>query len=311
MSLRRVTSNLALGYLFLVVLATLLGEFVAERSLPTLLLAYAPPLLWLLPAPFVWAWVLLRRRKVGAVLLATLLAAWGAGFFHWRPQASGDLKVVTYNVARGTGTNPDKLAVALRGLNADVILLQETNFYDPNFVKRLTADLPDYSLQSAAEVSTLTRLPVQKTQVFDLPQNRREVLVTRLTWRDKPLTIVNAHLGTVMLSPVFQGDFERVRHARNARTEQVAVLRNIAMQVQGPVLLGGDLNTPPRGLVYRRLREIYGHDAHDAAGRGPGWTFPSLKLRIDHQFTRDLNPVRSRVLPNVGSDHLPLLVEYR
>lgn len=309
--LRRVTSNLALTYLLFVVLAWVLGEFLAERTIPTLLLAYAPPLLWLLPAPFVWLWVLLRRRKIGLVLLATLIALWGAGLFHWKPQRSGELKVVTYNVARGTKTNPDRLVVALRQLNADIILLQEANFYDPNFVKRLNAELPEYSLQSAAEVSTLTRLPVQKTQTYDLPQNKREVLVTRVTWQDKPLTIVNAHLGTVMLSPVLKGDFDRVRRTRNARTEQVAVLRNIAMQVQGPVLLGGDLNTPPRGFVYRRLREIYGHDAHDEAGRGPGWTFPSLKLRIDHQFTRDLTPVGSKVLPNVGSDHLPLLVEYR
>lgn len=309
--LRRVSSNLALTYLIFVVLVWCLGEFIGERTVPTLLLAYAPPLLWLLPAPFVWLWVLLRRRKIGFALLATLVAAWGAGFFHWRAQSAGSLKVLTYNVARGTKTNPDRLAVALRQIGADVILLQEANFYDPDFVKRLQADLPEYSLSSAAEVSTLTRLPVAKSQVFDLPQNRREVLVTRLEWQDKPLTIVNAHLGTVMLSPVLQGDLARVRRTRNARTEQVGVLRSIALQVDGPVLLGGDLNTPPRGIVYRRLREIFGHDAHDVAGRGPGWTFPSLKVRIDHQFTRDLQPVRARVLPGVGSDHLPMLVEYR
>lgn len=309
--LRRLPSNLALAYLTLVVAGWMLAEFVGERTVPTLLLAYAPPVLWLLPAPLVWLWVLLRRRRVGVALLATLLAAWGADFFHWRPQSGGTLKVLTYNVARGTRTNPDTLAVALRQLDADVILLQEANFYDPNFVRTLALDLPDYTLSSAAEVSTLTRLPVQKTQTYDLPQNRREVLVTRLTWQNKPLTIVNAHLGTVMLSPVFRGDLARVRQTRNARSEQVGVLRNIAMQVEGPVLLGGDLNTPPRGRIYRRLREIFGNDAHDVAGRGPGWTFPSLKLRIDHQFTRDLRPVRATVLPNVGSDHLPLLVEYR
>lgn len=309
-SLRRLPSNLARTYLAVVVLAWLLGEFVGERTVPTLLLAYAPPLLWLAPAPLVWLWVLLRRRRVGAALLATLVAAWGAGLLHWRPQSAGTLRVVNYNVARGTKTNPDRLAVALRGLNADIILLQEANFYDPNFARKLAQDLPEYTLSSAAEVSTLTRLPVQKTQVYDLPHNRREVLVTRLTWQKEPLTIVNAHLGTVMISPVLRGDLNRVRQTRDARAAQVGVLRNIAIQVQGPVLLGGDLNTPPRGIVYRQLRDIFGQDAHDVAGRGPGWTFPSLKLRIDHQFTRDLHPVRARVLPGVGSDHLPLLVEY-
>ncbi|MCD0177308.1 hypothetical protein IHN32_15285, partial [Deinococcus sp. 14RED07] len=44
---------------------------------------------------------------------------------------------------------------------------------------------------------------------------------------------------------------------------------------------------------------------------GPGWTFPSLRLRIDHLMGRGLTPTRTQVLPWALSDHRPLLAEYR
>lgn len=304
-------SRLAHAYLFGVALIWVLGEWVGERTLLTLLLAYAPPVLWLLPAPLVWLWVLLRRRRIGAVLLATGLAAWGAGFLHWRPQSGGELRVLTFNVLQGKRTTPTQLLTLLRQADADIILLQEADFLRPGYQAELEAGLPGYNLSRASEVTTLTRLPVLGEQRFDLPLNKREVLASRLNWRGQQLTVVNAHLGTVMLSPVLRGDLARVRRTRDARNEQVQVLKNIAMRENGPILLGGDLNTPPRGLVYRRLRAFYGPDAYDLAGRGPGWTFPSLKVRIDHLLTRDLKPTRAQVLPSIGSDHLPLLVEFK
>ena len=310
MSARR-PSRLALAYLVGLLLVWALSEWVGERTLPTLLLAYTPPLLWLLLALPVWVWVLLRRRKVGAVFLATIIAVWGAGLLHWRPQSVGQLRVLTYNVAGGRTTTPAELAAYLLAQNADVILLQESNYVLPEFGPAFESAMTGYSVAHAAEVTTFSRLPMAPETRFDLPQNSREVLLTPLTWQGRTLNVVNAHLGTVMLSPLLQGDLTQARRTRNARSAQVDVLRRVALQTSGAVLLGGDLNTPPRGIIYRRLRDLFGPDAYDKAGRGAGWTFPSLKTRIDHQMTRDLTPTRAKVLGGVGSDHLPLLVEYK
>lgn len=311
MPLRRLPSRLALSYLVFVVVVWLLGEWVAERTLPTLFLAYAPPVLWLLPALPVWLWVLLRRRRVGWALLATLLAVWGSGALHWRPQSQGELKVLTYNVLGGRTTTPRQLAEFLKSTGADIILLQETNYTRPEFRDRFEREMQGFVSARAGEVTTLTRLPMQPSRAYSLPQNSREVLVTPIVWQGQTLNVVNAHLGTVMLSPVLRGDFTQARRTRNARNEQLGVLRQIALQTSGPLLLGGDLNTPPRGLVYRRLKNMYGPDAFEVSGRGLGWTYPSLGLRIDHQMTRDLRATRTRVLRGVGSDHLPVLVEYK
>ncbi len=304
-------SRLALCYLLFVTLVWGLGEFVGERTLPTLLLAYAPATLWLLPAPFVLLWTALSKRGYAVALAGTLLAAWGAGSLHWTPQHPGPLRILDYNVNSGYKSTPERLAAILKEADADVILLQESNFQPRGYPAALTAALPDYSVHSAAEVMTLTRLPVLATETVDLPGNQREVLTTRLQWRGEPLTVVNAHLGTVQVMDALARDFAYLERTRDRRDAQAQVLEEIATRSAGRLLLGGDLNTPPRGLIYRKLQDAFGPDAFAQAGRGPGWTFPSLRVRIDHQMARGLTPTRATVLTVAESDHLPLVVDYR
>ncbi|CAM3288636.1 Endonuclease/exonuclease/phosphatase domain-containing protein [Deinococcus saxicola] len=304
-------SRLAWFYLLFIVLIWGLGEFVGERTLPTLLLAYAPTVLWLLPAPLALLWTALRKRGFAVALVGTLLAAWGAGFLHWTPQQSGELRVLDYNVNSGYKSTPERMAAVLKNADADVILLQESNFQPPGYVKVLAAALPGYTVRSAVEVMTLTRLPMLSSETADLPGNQREVLLTRVQWRGQPLTVVNAHLGTVQVTAALGGDFAYLQRTRDNRMAQMQVLKQIATQSSGRLLLGGDLNTPPRGLIYRDLQKVFGPDAFAQAGRGPGWTFPSLRVRIDHQMARGLTPTRAAVLPAEESDHLPLVVEYR
>lgn len=305
-------SRLAWAYLLFVALVWALGEAVGERRWPTLLLAYAPPLLWLLPAPFVLLWTLARRRGVAVALAGALLAAWGAQLLHWRAQSPGTLRVLTYNVGRGGLGSAERLAETIGSADADIVLLQESNFYRAEDLGVIRAALPGYRMVKAYEVTTLTRLPVLDSAWYDLPANNRDVLLTRLRWQGQDLNVVNAHLGTVTVSSLLKGDLARLQRTRTARLGQVKVLERIAVGAgEGALLLGGDLNTPPRGQLYRRMQTAFGPDAHDLAGRGPGWTFPSLKVRIDHVLSRGLTPTRTQVLNVPGSDHLPLLVEYR
>lgn len=304
-------SRLAWLYLLTVALTWALGEWVGERTVPTLLLAYAPPLLWLLPAPLVLGRTLWRRRGVAVALAGTLLAAGGAGLLHWRPQTEGTLRVITFNVAQGLHGSPDEIAAALRAADADLLLLQETNFVRPGFREALLARLPGYAVRTGYEVTTLSRLPVLSATNHAAPGTRRTFLETRVRWRGQEVRVLNVHLGTVLVSSVLRGDFDRVRQTRDVRAAQVARLSAIAGKGTGPLLLGGDLNTPPRGLAYRELRRLVGPDAHDLAGRGTGWTFPSLWLRIDHVMARGLTSTRTQVLPEAGSDHRPLLTDYR
>lgn len=301
---------LAWAYLLTIGLAWLLGEAVGERTVPTLLLAYLPAVVWVLPAPLVLAWTLWRRRGVGIALAGTLLALGGAGFLHWQPQREGALRVLTYNVARGTLGRPEQIASTLRSADADVILLQETNFIPAGYGRTLLDALPGYTVSAGHEVMTLSRLPQVSSREHAIPGSRRTVLETAVRWRDREVRVVNAHLNTVLVSSAWRGDWDAVQRTNRARVGQMDLLERIAARQPGPLLIGGDLNTPPRGPLYRRLRGAADQGAHDRAGRGPGWTFPRLFLRIDHLLSRDLTPTRARVLPTPGSDHHPLLAEY-
>ena len=51
--------------LVLVALGWALGELIGERTLPTLVLAYVPPLLWVLLCLPALAWAAWRRRGIG------------------------------------------------------------------------------------------------------------------------------------------------------------------------------------------------------------------------------------------------------
>lgn len=306
------SSRLVGGVFGLVVLGWLLGEGLGERTLPTLLLAYLPPVAWVLPAGFALLWSLWRGRGRRLALLTLIAATWGAGLLHWRPHMTGELRVLTYNVARGGQGTAQTLLTTLRASEADLILLQETNVLDPAYEGTLLRGLPGYALTRGREVWTLSRWPVLRQTQHPAPGSSRTFTETWVTTPDgRTLRVVNAHLGTVLVTSALRGDWARLRRTAQTRQAQVNLLCRLAAQEPGPVLLGGDLNTPPRGRLYHRLTRCFGPDAHDAAGRGPGWTFPALALRIDHLLARDLRPVRAEVLDATGSDHRPLLVEYR
>lgn len=308
-------SRLAWASLLLVALAWGLGEALGERTLPTVLLAYLPPLVWLLPALLALGWALWTRRGLLPAVAATFLAVLGADLLHLSPQRNVSpqetaLRVVSFNVARGTLGRPERLAAPLRRANADLILLQETNFVRAGDRRALLDQLPGYHVTSGHEVMTLSRLPVLESREHAIPGSRRTVLETTLRSSSGPLRVVNAHLNTVLVSNAVRGDWAALDRTNSARVWQVGLLCRLAGERGGPVFVGGDLNTPARGRLYRRLKGCVGPNAHEAAGRGPGWTFPGLFLRIDHLFARDLTPLRAEVLSPAGSDHLPLLTTF-
>ncbi len=87
-------------------------------------------------------------------------------------------------------------------------------------------------------------------------------------------------------------------------------------QVQGPLIVAGDLNAPPQSLVSRRLLDTGLIDAFASSGRGYGYTFGHEELyghsfvRIDRIFvSRHFVPVRTRVGGNTGSDHRPVVAD--
>lgn len=287
-----------------------LSEWLGERYVWTLILAYMPAVLWLIPAVLLVFYTIWRRRGWGVALLAMFLVFWNAELLHWKPQQAGELRVMTFNVLSAKEKSASELAGYLLQYDADIIFLQESLF-TPTFRTKLEDQLSEYHTAYVGDVTTFSKLPFQEIGRLPLTSVlKRRTLVNQVNWNG-PLTLVNTHLHTVQVIDLFAGEFKHMRVVMNRREQQVEQLEKIAKQFTGKMILAGDLNTPPQGRLYRRLEKAFGFDSHQQAGRGPGWTFPNLYLRIDHLMTRGLIATYSRVLPSFGSDHLPLLVDLK
>ncbi|WP_261664824.1 endonuclease/exonuclease/phosphatase family protein [Deinococcus sp. Marseille-Q6407] len=290
-----------------------LGEWPAERTVPTLLLAYLPPAVLLAFWPLLALGAAVQHTARWPVALA-LLAGLGYAGFTWhpaRPAPPGSLTLLTYNIARGTQVSAGALAAQIQAQDADIVTLQETNGWDAGFTPELLRRLPGYhATQTGAggELLTLSRLPVLSSREVHLPETSRRFLVTTLQTSQGPLNVVNVHFSTVMVSGVLKG---QVAPTRDRRSAQLKILQRETAEMPRAVV-AGDFNTPARGQVYRALTGQF-TDAWEAAGQGFGYSFPARTplLRIDHVLARGLQPVAAEVLPRGGSDHRGLRVVLR
>ena len=96
--------------------------------------------------------------------------------------------------------------------------------------------------------------------------------------------------------------------------EQLASVAEQLQAIGGPKLLVGDLNTTMWGASYRDFAESTGlHNTRRGFGLAPSWPthLPFAMIPIDHCLVSDnLVVLDTRTGPDVGSDHLPLIVEF-
>lgn len=127
-------------------------------------------------------------------------------------------------------------------------------------------------------------------------QPRRGIAWAQLRVEGTQVGVVSCHLS-----------LDRERRLREAKS-----VIDVATRLQGPILIGGDLNEPPRGPSWRLLREagFVDHGSDD-------WpTFPAAKpeKRIDAMLVRGEARVVTHGDPGVpqrllaaASDHRPVL----
>jgi endonuclease/exonuclease/phosphatase family metal-dependent hydrolase len=221
------------------------------------------------------------------------------------------IKVGTYNVHRWSGMNGRRAPDAARAgfviseLSTDVLALQEV-------LRPFDGDDPLISIADAlhlhlAFVATrvhrrgelgnaiLSRWPITSVFALDLSFSRlerRSAVAVRFQFGERPLSVVATHLALV----------DRTRH------RQVRSLLDHP-QLQGPVVLLGDLNAWRRSRATRDLDHALG--AHD--NRAWPASFPSARpmLALDRIYARgarvDAIGAHQSVAARRASDHLPVL----
>ncbi len=250
------------------------------------------------------------RNPVYAVLLL-VTAAFNASFvLPWyfggaAIESDNTIKLLHVNVF-SQNDQYDRLFDLVDAERPDVIFLQEVSKEWQDATLRLHENYP-YNYVEAREgnfgIAMFSRVALDSVAHVDSPPLDYPTIVATMTVNDAALTLINTH-PTV---PVSRLQYE-------ARNEQLRSIAALANQAAGPVILTGDLNASVWGRAYRNLEEITGlRNTRRGFGILPTWpTFlPFAMIPIDHALVSDsIGVVATRTGAHIGSDHLPLIVEF-
>lgn len=230
------------------------------------------------------------------------------------------LRVLTYNTHHGANRSdrldPGAIAQTIERVQPDVVALQEVDRHygdrsgrvdQPSwYAERLGMHLhygPNLMLDPDEEgrpreygLAWLSRHPFTATDHVRyawLAEEQRGLLTVRVTWNGVAVRLINTHLSSTDGS---------------ARAEQI---RELVTYVDGdavPTVVVGDFNArrrdPELSILRTRLT--------DAWDRGEGLPLTCGLRRIDYIWmTRELTPVRSRVVRSRASDHHALVSDLR
>lgn len=239
---------------------------------------------------------------------------------------SCSLRVVTYNVHKCRGmdrkVDPSRIAEVLRGLDADVIALQEVianeggepSSNQPDFI---ASQLGGYSVHFGEARkhmgapygnAVLSRLAVTGSQVYDLTRARRErrgCLRVDVDCGGELVHVFNVHLGTSF--------FERRHQGRKLIGTDVLG----SEELKSPTIVVGDFNEWTRGLATRLMSTHY-RSVESRLHLKRRKTYPGIMplLNLDHfYFDERLDLVSAELVRNSltlkASDHLPIMAEFK
>lgn len=225
------------------------------------------------------------------------------------------LKVMSYNV----WTHNRDLAATVRVIEKtkpDILLLQEVPRQGAEQLQEQLSHLfpgeqGDFVYDSRTSLATFSRYPLTSQAVKVKGSLQKTLVQTPFG----VVTVYNAHFLRTVLT--------RRNNWQKLYDQVTQVLSEEIAKTAGPIILGGDFNMTDQTQTYRLLRQQL-KNAHQEAGRGFGFTFPSstrrLKgtitlpplVRIDHLFYSNHLLARSAAtLPDAGgSDHFPIVAEF-
>lgn len=299
-----------------VLVGWLLSRWPGDRHWLTTVLAYAPQAAWpLLPlGALLWAaaarcWP--AAVLDGAVLALALLGPGGLVLGSGGAPADGDIRVLSQNLF-GQLERADEFALD-RWRACDIICLQETA--EDGYEELL----PGYEQRVSGELRTFVRGRILSAEEVpggapDLP----DALACVVEVRGRKLAILNVHVE--MSQPHMSYPYPRrlwpdyLRHTVRVRELQYAAYQRWIDAQQLPVLVAGDLNTPPASRFHRVMRKGL-TDCFAEVGRGFGYTYVphgAPVFRIDYIWAGPgVQPIACETGPAGPSDHRMVVATVR
>lgn len=285
-----------------------------------------------------FVWSLFRRSRMRGLLAVALLPSlfFVGRYYQFRGPSDPTeptLKVVSYNVglfAQGPADTPrltlaDSVVRYLRGLDADVICLQE--FWLPLGEQPdawLRRHFPGYDAEYYVFTGengrfgnvTLSRRHFAGKGKETFQKSTNLAIYTDVRLDSSVLRLYNCHFESYNISlPALvkkNGAVEETeRKMRRSISERPKQVARVLKAAENAVVLG-DFNDTPLSYTYIRL--LHGrHDAFTAAGKGWGATHRSLwpLLRIDYiLYPSEVKAVGCTVDKVKYSDHYPVIASF-
>lgn len=312
------------GYALAVVGVWALMVITGDRWWFGTVLLYGPrwiyffPLLVLVPLAFFW-----HRRRLWPLGLIALFIAWPLMGFNvswpsWLDSEPGHLRVLTYNIERWE-VNAEEFATLLDEERVDIAAVQE-------IAPRRFNLPPQWHVHRAGESLLVSRYPIVQCEI-----SRREPQVNGiycvLDTPNGPLGFAAVDILTPRraLDKVLDG--EKIFNLAQVETAQKMIgdrwLESsslhgwIARFPETNKIVAGDFNLTVDSPIYRDIWSDY-RNAFSFSEFGYGYTKLTkinrfrYSARIDHILsTSTLLPVRAWVGQDLGSDHFPLIADFR
>ena len=329
---KRIAVLLALGTPSGLMLAWLVRHLWGESTWWSYLIWAVPEGLWcfLVAIPIVCGVALGRDRSVRRAarlgIVATLLlslAMCEPRLRALRTPGPNNLKVMQLNMEHGL-KGVEKIARLIERELPDILFLEETGPLDQQPDQRspeLTRALSQYQVHRSRFEAVAVRGEILETEVIDLPETATEhserpgkvLTAVRAKVRGHTLRLVALHFSPSRLNeafeaspwamPAYLSEMARIRSGQYSKLREY-----MEMHANDCIIVGGDFNAHPAGPEYRKMSAL-GADAFSASGAGLGFTLTATVPceRFDYIWCRNVEPVRSEVLPDIVSDHRALV----
>lgn len=245
------------------------------------------------------------RLALGALLLVALNVAVIAHVPRAPAAASAGaprLRFLVANVEYGNH-DYDRLVRLVREVDPDVIGLTELT---PAWVRALDSALKDHPNrrlapeQGAYGAGLYSKVPLRESRIERFPADGSPSVVATVAIGTGPLAVVVTHVHTPF--------------AGGRRTRQLGALADELRRLGKPAAVCGDFNAVPWSQpIYdlaedADLRSIYGR--FGLAATWPADSSRLLRVPLDNCLVSERVAVADRrVGPDIGSDHLPLIVD--
>jgi len=252
-------------------------------------------------------WRKQNKQLVFWILLACLNYAFVLPLYFGKPPVATKqpVRAMLMNLNASNG-NAEQVLKAIRAADPDLLLLEEVTPKWAGELSVLNADYP-YRVSKVRNdpfgIMLLSKVPLSRTNVLFVGDAQIPTIAANVHLPQGEIFLVGTHP-----VPPISSEFS------NLRNNQLVALPQRVRGQKNPVLLIGDLNTSPWSAHFTRLLKDSGlQNSMKHFGFQPSWPAGNRFLRIplDHVLHSPGILIHNRAVgSDVGSDHLPVLVDF-